>query len=71
MAQQDQDFIMAQMDEAANLAKQEFKKLLNQPYPAGGTNPNDIVRWYAKYKNTAGYKRLGQIIVDYAKTLPS
>lgn len=54
--------ILANMDEAAEQAKTDFKNL---PEEAKRHAAAWIKKWYLK----AGYKRLGRFLVKYAKDL--
>ncbi|MEO0136154.1 MAG: hypothetical protein ABIL39_08880 [candidate division WOR-3 bacterium] len=59
---QSNEELFAVMDEAAQQAKEEFNQL-----------PDEIKRafaqWMRKWYLKAGYRRLGRIVVAYAKTL--
>lgn len=63
MGIQDKQTVLAQMDAAADQARDEFM----QQVILGAGTAKTLARWFAKYKNSAGYTRLGYIILDYAK----
>lgn len=54
----------AQMDAAAEEAREAFKTMLVQKATA-----KDVCYWAADYKGTAGYKRLAKILVETATAL--
>ena len=62
MGTQDKEMVLAQMDAAASEARNEFM----QEIVLGAGSTKTLARWFAKYKNSAGYTRLGYIILDYA-----
>jgi hypothetical protein len=52
--------ILAGMDEAAKLAKVEFEQLPDEV-------KKQAAAWLRKWYGKAGYKRLGRLLVAYAK----
>lgn len=54
--------MMAQMDAAAIIAEQEFKAMSQHL-----TVP--VARWWQKHYLKAGHKRLGRMMVQYAKAM--
>ena len=54
--------MMAAMDEAAMVAEQEFKAMSQHL-----TVP--VARWFEKHYGKAGHKRLGRMIVQFAKAM--
>ena len=52
--------ILAGMDEAARLAKDDFDKLSDD-------TKKTVSAWLRKWYLKAGYRRLGRILVGYAK----
>ena len=58
------------MDAASNLADEDLTNILDA---MDGTlelkGAHVIIKWFAKYYMTAGYKRLGRTIVEEAKAI--
>jgi len=57
-----QDEILSGMDEAARQAKEDFDKLPEE-------TKKTVAVWMRKWYLKAGYRRLGRIMVSYAKGL--
>ena len=57
----DKEFVMAQMDESAEVARNEFIKTV-----ANGS-AKDVAKWVTKHYKTAGYTRLCAILKEFAK----
>jgi len=51
---------LVEMDEAANQAEEEIKQIPKE-------NLKIVADWWRKWYGTAGHKRLGRLLLKYAK----
>jgi hypothetical protein len=56
-----------QMDDNAEAAKGELEDLLKHSPFADGIKVVVLADWWKRWRDLAGHKRLGRIIVKYAK----